>query len=310
MASTVPPKRGTQYLFEVSLVSVSDTDTFQSNPTLASGDVTVSKDGGAFSNIAALPSAISSGKVLTVTLSGTEMTADRVAVLFSDAAGDEWQDLLVTIETVTTSQIDDLATATNLATVDSNVDAILSDTGTDGVVIADGAITADKIATDAITAAKIAANTITSSEIADGAIDAGAIASSAITSAKLATGAITADAIAANAITSSEIADGAITAAKLASNAITADKVAADAITSSELAASAAQEIADAILARAVSNVEDTADATSLAALILAAFESDVADATWTIYKTDHTTTFTTKTVTTDTNADPIVGVT
>lgn len=68
--------------------------------------------------------------------------------------------------------------------------------------------------------------------------------------------------------------------------------------------------IADAVLARAVSNVEDSADVTSLAALILAAFESAVSGTTWTIYKTDHSTTFATRTVTTDGDANPIVEVT
>lgn len=54
-----------------------------------------------------------------------------------------------------------LALASDLATVDSNVDSILDDTGTSGVVLAD----------DAITANKIAANAIGSSELADSAGD-------------------------------------------------------------------------------------------------------------------------------------------
>jgi len=69
------------------------------------------------------------------------------------------------------------------------------------------------------------------------------------------------------------------------------------------------QAIADEILKRGISNVEDTADATSIAALVLAAFESAISGMTWTIYKTDHSTTFATKTVTTDATADPIVEV-
>ena len=72
----------------------------------------------------------------------------------------------------------------------------------------------------------------------------------------------------------------------------------------------ATNQIADAVLIRGVSNVEDTADATSLAALVLAAFESVISGTTWTIYKTDHSTTFTTRTVTTDSSAAPIVEVT
>jgi hypothetical protein len=72
----------------------------------------------------------------------------------------------------------------------------------------------------------------------------------------------------------------------------------------------ATDQIGDAVLTRGVSNVEDTADATSLAALVLAAFESAISSTTWTIYKTDHSTTFTTRTVTTDSSAEAIVEVT
>lgn len=67
--------------------------------------------------------------------------------------------------------------------------------------------------------------------------------------------------------------------------------------------------IADAILSRGVSNVEDTANTTSLATLILAALESSISGTTWTIRKTGGTT-FVTKTVTVDDTADPITGVT
>jgi len=72
----------------------------------------------------------------------------------------------------------------------------------------------------------------------------------------------------------------------------------------------AATDIADEVLKRGVSNVEDSASGTSLAELLLAAFESGVADTTWTIYKTDHSTTFSTRTVTTDADAEPIIAVT
>jgi len=66
---------------------------------------------------------------------------------------------------------------------------------------------------------------------------------------------------------------------------------------------------ADTLLKRGMSNVENTADLTSLAALVLAAFESEVVGTTWTIRKTTGAT-FATKTVTTDATANPITGVT
>ena len=95
----------------------------------------------------------------------------------------------------------------------------------------------------------------------------------------------------------------------LADAGLTAAKIAMDAIGSSELAASAATEIADAVLGRGVSNIEDTADTASLAAVILAMLESSISGTAWTIRKTGGTV-FVIKTLTVDSGADPITGVT
>jgi hypothetical protein len=95
------------------------------------------------------------------------------------------------------------------------------------------------------------------------------------------------------------VAAGGITAASIATGAVDADALATD----------AAVEIADETLKRDASNVQDTADTTSLTTMILAAMESSISGVTWTIRKTDGTT-FVTKTVTTDATADPITGVT
>ena len=100
MASAIPPVRGAAFSFELSLVSQADTDVFQDNPTLAAGDVKIIKDGVLDGNIDTLPTAVTSlTRVITVALSAEEMTADRVTVLFHDAAGDEWQDAIITIYT-------------------------------------------------------------------------------------------------------------------------------------------------------------------------------------------------------------------
>ena len=56
-------------------------------------------------------------------MSATEMTADNVVVQCVDASGAEWCDQLINLQT-TANQLDDLAAATNLATVDTVVDAI------------------------------------------------------------------------------------------------------------------------------------------------------------------------------------------
>lgn len=95
---------------------------------------------------------------------------------------------------------------TEVAAIKTAVDAILVDTGTDGVVLANDAITAAKIADDAITADQLADNAITAGKIASNAITAGKIASNAITSGKLAADSVGASQLAADAVT--EIATG------------------------------------------------------------------------------------------------------
>ncbi len=67
--------------------------------------------------------------------------------------------------------------------------------------------------------------------------------------------------------------------------------------------------IADELLKRSVSNVEGSASTHSLAEVILAMFESAAPSTTWTIYRTDHTTVFNTRTLTTDADALPVVEV-
>lgn len=169
MATYVPAKKATEYIFYVSLESQAAAGTFQTNPTLASGDVTVSKDGGTAANITTLPTVTpAGGKRVKVTLSSTEMNADNVSVVFSDAAGDEWYDLMVNIPTAA-NQLDDVASAVTtvdtvvdgikavtdnlpdsgaLTTIDANIDAILADTGTDGVVVASASKTGYSLSAD------------------------------------------------------------------------------------------------------------------------------------------------------------------
>ena len=67
--------------------------------------------------------------------------------------------------------------------------------------------------------------------------------------------------------------------------------------------------IADMVLGRSVATVEGTAGEHSLTTIVLAILESSVSGSTWTIKRTDGSTTHFTKTITTDAAADPITGV-
>ena len=109
MATYNTPKRATAFKMYVGLVSQADTKLLKSNPTIAAGDFKVSKDGGAFANLTTLPSvAPAAGAAVMVDLSATEMTADNVVVTCIDAAGAEWCDQFINIQT-TARQLDDLA---------------------------------------------------------------------------------------------------------------------------------------------------------------------------------------------------------
>lgn len=101
MASYNPPVKNAEYIFYVSLRDRANTKIFKSNPTLASGDAKVSKDGGALANLTTLPAVTPAGsKSVKITLSAAEMNADNVTVILSDASGDEWCDLTVNIQTI------------------------------------------------------------------------------------------------------------------------------------------------------------------------------------------------------------------
>lgn len=96
-----PPKRGEDFIFPMCLRDMSVSGSFKANPTLAAGDVKISKDGGAFANLASLPTVSpASGVGVVVTLSATEMTADYVLITFIDqTATKEWADDAISIVT-------------------------------------------------------------------------------------------------------------------------------------------------------------------------------------------------------------------
>jgi hypothetical protein len=137
MASYVTPKKNTAFVFYLGLVSQADTKLLQTNPTLAAGDVKVAIDDGAPANLATLPVVDAEfTKRVKVSLSAAEMNGDNISVLFSDAAGAEWCEQLVNIQT-SARQIDDLAypaTSGRSMVVDVNglVDATMVKSGPTG----------------------------------------------------------------------------------------------------------------------------------------------------------------------------------
>jgi len=100
MATSFKPIKGRDYVFNVGLVDQANTKLLKAAPTLAAGDFKISKDGGAFANLATLPTVTPSGGVaVKIALSTTEMTADNIVITCIDAAGAEWCDQMISIET-------------------------------------------------------------------------------------------------------------------------------------------------------------------------------------------------------------------
>lgn len=109
MATFVPAKRATQFIFYGGVASQANSKILQVNPTIAAGDFKVSIDGGATANLATLPVVTpAGGKSIKFTLSAAEMTGDNIQIIGSDVAGAEWCDFLNNIQT-SSRQVDDLA---------------------------------------------------------------------------------------------------------------------------------------------------------------------------------------------------------
>lgn len=110
MADYAIPKSGVAYILYTGLVSQADTKLLQSNPTIAAGDFQVSIDGGAFANLATLPTNTPGGTSVKISLSAAEMTGDNIVVACIDAAGAEWCDQYINIQTSPVG-LNDVATA-------------------------------------------------------------------------------------------------------------------------------------------------------------------------------------------------------
>lgn len=88
--------------------------TFQTNPTLAAGDVKISIDDGAYANLTNLPVVTPTGsKTVKITLTQAETNGDTLVIMFSDQAGAEWCDQVLTVQTVA-NNFDSLALASGV----------------------------------------------------------------------------------------------------------------------------------------------------------------------------------------------------
>src|SRR3990167_3490792 len=123
------PIKNQQFIFYASLSSQS-TGQWQANPTLAAGDVKVATDDGAPANIGTLPVVDADfTKRIKVTLSASEMNGDNVTVIFSDAAGAEWDDMTINVQPLSWLDTNDDLTDPRLANLDATVSSRLATAG-------------------------------------------------------------------------------------------------------------------------------------------------------------------------------------
>lgn len=109
------PKKNVAFSFMLSLVDSASRPSFKAGPTIAAGDFQHSGDGSALANLATLPAADpAASRLVKISLSAAEMNYDRVTIQCVDAAGGEWDDVIISIGT-TTVTVDDLVRSTTPA---------------------------------------------------------------------------------------------------------------------------------------------------------------------------------------------------
>lgn len=101
MANANPPKRAQAMTFRISLEDASAPGRNKLTPTLAAADFNIDKDGGGYNPLGTTPTVSpAASRSVLITLSGTEMTADMVTLVCSDATDPpEWCDLTICILT-------------------------------------------------------------------------------------------------------------------------------------------------------------------------------------------------------------------
>lgn len=204
-----------------------------------------------------------------------------------------------TVPTVTTT-----GTATAVTTVNGLAAGVIT-----ASAIASNAITAAKIATDAIGAAQLASDAV--AEIQSGLSTYAGGDTSGVTTllSRLTSGrASNLDNLDAAISTRSTYVGGDTSGTTTLLSRLTSTR--AGYLDNISEAAPTATTIADAVLSRNVSNVESSAAEHTLCTIILATLEAArTSDTTLTIYRTDGSTTHATKTLTQDSDAEPITGI-
>ena len=96
-----PPVKNEDGIYYVAVSDPANPGSFKANPTIAAGDWQISKDGGAFANLATIPAVTpAAGVAIKIVLSSTEMNADNIVIQGIDqTVPKEWDDYFLNIPT-------------------------------------------------------------------------------------------------------------------------------------------------------------------------------------------------------------------
>lgn len=102
MASQYPLRKNTIIEIEIALPSQANSNIFQIDPTIASGDFKIKDSGGVLQNLTNLPVVSPAGSpIVKITLTAAETNLDKITLWAHDQADSEWADQLITFDTAT-----------------------------------------------------------------------------------------------------------------------------------------------------------------------------------------------------------------
>jgi len=129
------PVFNASYEFYVTLADALDPSSFIADPTIEAGDFQISIDGSTFANLTNLPTVDPTGSVtVLISLTAAEMAGEKVNIQAIDAAGAEWQDLLIAIDvpSASTETINDIQEGDR---IEDNVSLRINRKGTTDAVL-------------------------------------------------------------------------------------------------------------------------------------------------------------------------------
>ena len=130
------PISGVAHTTFVQLVNAGNPSIFLPSPTIENNDFMVSKDGGALVAMTIIPTVVPPNSGLVqVSLTAEEMTAESVNVRGFDQSGQQWQSLIIVIDTQSTANADTIHDIMLGDTVETYQGMTIKKAGTEDVLL-------------------------------------------------------------------------------------------------------------------------------------------------------------------------------